>query len=831
MTRPRPAAAPTRFAAASYVAAGLFALAGSSAAAGEPAAEDAALRFFENEVRPVLVERCGDCHGPDAQEGDLRLDSLGHLLAGGASGPAVEPGDPAASLLIEAVRYESYEMPPDGKLPDREVAALEKWVALGAPWPGSDDAPPVRPKENGPRFTDEDRAWWALRPVADPPAPDGIAGWGRNAVDRFVGEKMKAAGLAPAPEANRLTLIRRVTQTLTGLPPTPTEVDAFLADGRPDAYERLVDRLLNGPAYGERWARKWLDLVRYADSDGYRNDHHRPRAWRYRDYVVDRLNADVPYDRFVKEQLAGDELFPEDPAATVALGYLRCGIYEHNSRDAVGQRDLMLDELTDATADVFLGLGLQCARCHDHKFDPLLQTDYYRLRAYFEPLLFRDGVVLATAEERAAHAAAMEPWEAATAELRAELIELEADPRARAEAAAVEKFPAAAQTDYRTPDADRTARQRQIAWLVADQVRQEYDKLGTTYIPKEDRPRHAELKAAIAAFDHLKPPPLPTARTAADAGPLAPKTVVPKKRTEVSPGPIALLGEAPAAVPVEHPAVGPGTTGRRAALADWIADPDNPLSTRVIVNRVWQSHFGRGLAPNGSDFGALGGPPSHPELLDWLTRRFLDGGWRLKPLHRLVVTSAAYRQSSSHPRAAAFEIIDPANTLYWRADVRRLDAEQVRDALLAATGGPAPAAGGPGRPHAAPVRSLYLTVTRNDREPLLDLFDLPQFFQSAAARDTTTGPLQSLYLINGEAVLARARRLAGRAAAGDPAASVRNAWRAALGRNPDARELARAVRFLREQADRAAGAGDPGRAALVDLCHVLLNSSEFLYVP
>ena len=779
------------------------------AADGAEDVEAAQHRFFENEVRPLLAEHCFSCHGEAKQEGDLRLDSRGGLLAGGWSGPAATPGEPDASLLLEAVRYESYEMPPSGQLPAESIAVLAKWVELGAVWPGSDDAPPVR--EAGSRFTDEDRAWWALQPVTDPPVPkvaDAPPGWGENPIDRFLLAAMRERGLDPAPEADRVTLIRRLTQDLTGLPPSPAEVDGFLADDRPDAYVRLVNRLLESQAYGERQARHWLDLVRYADSDGYRNDHHRPHAWRYRDYVVDRLNADVPYDRFVREQLAGDELFPGEPEAQVALGYLRAGIYEHNSREAPGQLDLMLNELTDTTADVFLGLGLQCARCHDHKFDPLLQTDYYRLRAHFEPLLFRDSVA-ATPEQKAEHAARLAEWEAATADLRAELEAIEGPARERGREKAVGKFPAEVQAIYRTPESEKTARDRQIAWFVQDQVRQEWDKIeGLGYIPAKHKPRVIELREQIAAFDELKPAPLPTARAAADAAATAPPTVVPKRGTEVDPGPIALLEPDPAPIPP----LNAGSTGRRAALADWIADPANPLSTRVIVNRVWQTHFGRGLAPNGSDFGRLGGPPTHPELLDWLVCRFLEDGWRLKPLHRRIVTSAAYRQAATHPRAAALAETDPANDWYWRADVRRLAAEQVRDALLAATGTLEPAAGGPGRGHGAAVRSLYLTVKRNGREPLLDLFDLPQFFQSAAARDTTTSPLQSLYLINSEAVLGHAARLAARAAADTDEASVRNAWRFALGREPDTGEVALGVRFLREQAGRIGGAsGSPAR--------------------
>ncbi|MFH5804040.1 DUF1549 domain-containing protein [Alienimonas sp. DA493] len=781
--------------------------------------EAAKARFFENEVRPLLAKRCFECHGEEKQEGELRLDAMNHILAGGWSGAALERGKPDDSLLMEAVRYESYEMPPGGQLPAAEIAVLERWIELGAPWPGAEDSPPVRPaSERGPKFTEEDRAWWALQPVTEPEVPATKGDWGRNEIDRFLLAEMERRGLTPAPEADRRTLIHRLTQDLTGLPPTPEEVDAFVADDSADAYDKLVERLLASDAYGERWGRHWLDLVRYADSDGYRADFVRPDAWRYRDYVIESFNEDKPYDTFVKEQLAADELYPEDVDVQVALGYLRHGIYEYNSREAPGQRELMLNELTDTTADVFLGLGLQCAKCHDHKFDPLPQTDYYRLRAFLEPVLFRDDVPLATEEEQAAHAEAMREWEEATADLRAQLEEIEGPARERGQRKAVERFPEDVQAIYHTPDAEKTAYDRQVHWLVHDQVLFEWERLDN-HIPSELKPKAVELRKKIAEFDHLKPAPLPTGRIAGDADAVAPPTIVPKRKIEVQPGKIALLSEEPMEIePPRHegkplPGVnGHGTTGRRAALANWIADPENPLSTRVIVNRVWQGHFGRGLAPNGSDFGRLGGPPSHPELLDWLVVRFLDEGWRLKPLHRLIVTSAAYRQAATHPHAAAYAGIDPQNDWYWRADVRRLAAEQVRDALLFVTGSLQEKDGGPGAGHSTPVRSVYLQVKRNSREPLMDLFDLPQFFISASARDTTTSPLQSLYLINSDAVLGHASKLASRVSAeagsDEEAALAAVAWRAVLGREPTDGELATCVEFLREQTRRAKEAAE-----------------------
>jgi hypothetical protein len=341
-----------------------------------------ALAFFEKEVRPVLVNRCFECHGPEKKKGGLRLDFPEAISAGGDSGAVVVPGDADASLLIQAVRRTDHdlEMPPKKALPPQEVAALEKWVTQGAPWPET-GAP--RPASANDRFTEKERAWWAIQPVSHPVPPTPQGPWARNEVDQFVQAQLTTAGLAPAPEASRAELIRRASYDLLGLPPTPEQVRSFEADPRPDAWERLVDELLESPRYGERWAQHWLDVVRWAESDGYRQDAYRLEAWPYRDYVIAAFNEDKPYDVFVKEQLAGDEIDRENPHVLVATAYLRNGIYEYNQRDVRMQRELIVQELTSLTSEAFLGLGLGCAQCHDHKFDPLLQKDYYAMQSFF----------------------------------------------------------------------------------------------------------------------------------------------------------------------------------------------------------------------------------------------------------------------------------------------------------------------------------------------------------------------------------------------------------------------------------------------------------------
>ena len=771
----------------------------------EFSAED--LTFFESKVRPLLVDRCYECHSEAKQKGELRLDARELILAGGESGAAVVPNNPAESLLLQAVRFESFEMPPSGKLPDAEIAILEEWIRRGAPWPKS-DGKPVATSHGEKGFTDEDQAWWALQPLRDHAAPEIENDvWSRNEIDRFVLKQMTSHQLTPAPEADRATLIRRLSFDLIGLPPSPAEVAEFEANTSPDAYEKLVDQLLERPQYGERWARHWLDVVRYADSDGYRIDHYRPDSWRYRDYVIQSLNSDKPYDRFVQEQLAGDELFPDSPDALVATGYLRHWIYEYNNRDARGQWDLILNEITDTTGDVFLGVGLQCAKCHDHKYDPILQKDYYRLRAFFEAIRPDDKRVVASTAEQNRHAEQLKQWEQATAEIREQIAALEAPYRTKAKQDAFEKFPADIQELLKAEDAKRTPHEQQIFEIAWRQVDYEYDGLDNR-IKGDDKEKLLVLRRELATYDGLKPKALPTALVVTDVSNEAPVTKIPKRKTEVGPGILSILNPDE----MEIPAISPQqtTTGRRAALARWVTQPDNPLSTRVIVNRIWQGHFRRGLAQNASDFGTLGGPPTHPELLDWLTLRFVRGGWGLKDLHRLIVNSATYRQAAEHSHMAEYQLTDPLNREYWRFSTRRLDAEQIRDAILAASGQLDLTPGGPGVQSDVPRRSIYLRVMRNERDSLLDVFDLPLFFSSTSSRDTTTSPVQSLLLFNSQIMMNHGAKFAasllstqsGVLSSQPTSSQITALWERAFGREPSESELRDAEQFLGEQQQR-----------------------------
>ena len=775
--------------------------------AHRPTAEQT--RFFEESVRPILAERCFSCHGESKQRGDLRVDSLNSLLAGGESGPALDLEHPGQSLLVEAIRYESYEMPPTGKLPDEEVAVLTRWVETGAAWPGYDGA--VRElATGGSKITDEDRAWWSFQPIADPQPPtvdDG--GWCRNEIDRFVFQSLADQGLAPAGEADRRALIRRVYFDLTGLPPTPDEVEAFVANPADDAYERLVDRLLDSSQYGERWARHWLDLVRYAESDGYRQDAFRPYAWRYRDYVIRAFNEDKPYDRFVLEQLAGDEAFPHDLDALNATAFLRHWIYEYNQRDVRTQWDNILVDITNVTGDVFLGMSVGCARCHDHKFDPILKEDYYRLKAFFTPLLPRDDLPYADGSQWNEYQRQQAEWEARTAEIRQQMAQLERPLVEAARRRAIDKFPLDIRPMIHKSPEEREPFEHQLAELSERQSRVEVRGLDfAKQLKGEALEKWLALKSQLDQFDSLKPKPLPPAFTVTDVGPVAPPTVMAgdRQQRDILPGFLTALN--PARPEIVPPPSG-NSTGRRTALARWITSPENPLAARVIVNRIWQQHFSSGLVGTTSDFGRLGDLPTHPELLDWLATRFVADGWRFKPLHRLIVLSAAYRQSALRETPQLALETDPQNRWLWRMNVRRLDAEQIRDAMLATSGELNLANGGPSVDGNQPRRSVYCKTVRNSRDPLLEVFDSADGFASTDRRHVTTTPTQSLLMLNGPWPLARARAMASRLQKlrlQSDAEFVDRAFALAYGRAPEEHQRQRALAFLAERIAEAQAA-------------------------
>ncbi len=808
----------------------LFAVCFALLAGRLPAAEPSppGLVHFEKHVRPLLEAKCVKCHGENKQEGELRLDSRASVLKGGENGPAIVAGAPGTSLLIEAVNYESLEMPPGGKLSPREIEHLTAWIAAGAAWP--DGADHLRDASEA--ITDADQQWWAFQPLKRPDIPrDAGDGWSQSPVDQFVRHRLSQADMHPAPRADEVALIRRLYFDLIGLPPTPEEIDAFLSDDAPDAWKRLVEKLLADSRYGEHWARFWLDLVRYAESDGWKADGYRPHMWRYRDYVVGAFNEDKPYPRFVQEQLAGDEMPGDDPSALAAAGFLRLGIYEYNQRDARAHWNDIINEITDVTGDVFLGMGIACARCHDHKFDPLLQKDYFQLRAFFEPLLWRDSVTAGTDEKQAEWQRRQAAWDEATQDLRTQLDALTRPYQDRVRDTVFEKFPLEIQACITKPPEARTSWDHQMAYLMQRQVADEGGG-PRKVMPKDVQANYDRLKQKLAEFDELKPRPSPVVMTVADApGEISP-TIIPQgsSGTAVGPGFLSVLANEPPSaelgiVPQED------SSGRRSALAAWIGRADNPLTTRVIVNRIWQQHFGKGIVATTNDFGHLGRRPTHPELLDWLTVAFVERGWSIKHLHRLILTSATWQQSAHHPRATEYQQRDPAGDLLWRAPVRRLKAEQIRDAMLTATGELERGFGGPSVDSTSCRRSLYVKVYRNTPDEFLHAFDMANALKSVAARIPTTTPTQSLLMINGGYTLARAQVLSTRLIENEQTPSadlLKQAFRRTWGRWPSDSELAQALEFLGRTVDQDASSID--RQRLADFCHVLLNANQFLYV-
>jgi hypothetical protein len=762
---------------------------------------------------------------------------------------------------------------------------------------------------------------WAFQPIRRPDVPQvRHAELVRTPVDAFLLARLEEKGLSFSPPAAKRDLIRRVTFDLIGLPPAPHEIDAFLADEAPDAYERLVERLLESPHYGERWGRYWLDVVRYAETAGYNADPLRPLAWKYRDYVVRALNDDTPYDRFVQEQIAGDELFPDDPQAVLGTGYTLLWPDESNASNILLARQDSLNDLTANVGSVFLGLSIGCAQCHDHKFDPLPQNDFYRLQAFFSGILRGDRAAVGTSAQLAAYHEELARWREATESLRSALHRLEFEARVKASGDRRMKFPAVVLEAIDTDPVHRTAYQRQLAFWSERQMEIKEDVV-TAALSEDQKNQRAELQKQLAEWEHNKPkPPMEVTGMIVEeltADPPATHRLAggsyDKPLEEVTPGFLSVLFPSRSA---DAPVVAPHsrTSGRRTALAHWLTDPANPLPPRVLVNRIWQGHFGRGLVANANDFGTQTPPPSHPELLDWLAAEFMNpqhqftaiapplrkggqGGagesvdktskseirnpksaipsrpWSLKSLHRLLVTSTAYRQSIEPPEADARSRsaqADPGNRLYWHFDRQRLSAEQIRDSLLSIAGlldatlyGPSVYPELPpdfsrreawkvsGNPADRVRRSIYIHSKRNLPYPLLEAFDLPDMHESCARRTQTTVAPQALMLLNSELVLSYAASFAGRLLHDNPRAElpplIQSAYGLAFGRPPTGDEVAAAERFIARQQSLIESERAPGRplllprpfpkfldpslaAALSDFCHALMNANEFVYI-
>ncbi len=724
--------------------------------------------FFRKEVAPLLKQKCWKCHGEESsQRGGLALMSREDVLRGGDSGPAVSLDEPADSLLLEAIRYESYEMPPDGKLTDEQIAVLERWVRSGVPWePGRERA--RRRSENAgsvqQRIRDS-RGHWAYQPIGDPRPPDVSAPRIENAIDAFVWQRLGEKGLELSDPAEKTALLRRAYYGLIGLPPDPATVRAFLRDDSPRAFEKIVDRLLASPQYGEHWGRHWLDLVRYAETNSYERDAAKPFVWRYRDYVIRSFNEDKPYDRFIREQLAGDELFPDSDDALIATGFYRLGIWDDEPVDRRQSLYDQLDDVVSTTGQVFLGMNIGCARCHEHKIDPIEQADYYRFLAFF------NGVT----------------------------------PYGIRDAKSVARFSLRPLPSQRGGSGE-TGEPNQV--------------LCVTEIGSQPRVTHVLIRGSARA-----------------------------EGAEVRPGFPRVLGAESPVLPT--PPAGATSCGRRSVLANWIASADNPLTARVIVNRIWQYHFGRGLVRTPNDFGVSSPPPTHPRLLDHLARQLIAGGWRLKRIHRMILLSATYRSAAVHDDRAAR--LDPANDWFWRFPSRRLQAEAIRDSILAVQGDlnlemsgpsvftamPAAVLAGQSRPGSgwgrSPAgqqvrRTIYVHIKRSLILPVVAAFDGADTDTSCPERFVSTQPTQALLMLNSDFLQQSSRRFAAdlqRAAGTDRTACVREGlWRVTQ-RPPTDAEVARGVAFLERMTERH---GVSPEEALRYYCLLLLNLNEFLYL-
>ncbi len=719
-------------------------------------AADAPVSFL-HDVKPLLARRCFPCHGPNTHEGGLRLDKPDAALAELDSGlHAIVPGHVDESALVARITAtdEDERMPPEGKpLALNEINALKQWIAAGAKW---------------------EKHWAFVPPKRQTPPDVKNSAWVQNPIDAFILAGLEQTGFDPSPPADKRTLARRAYFGVTGLPPTNEQLAAFLNDDAPDAWPRLVDSLLASPHFGEQWARHWLDLVRFAETNSFERDGLKPNAWKYRDYVIRSFNDDKPYDQFVREQLAGDELDQVTDDSMIATGYYRLGTWDDEPADPLQARYDDFDDIISTTSQAFLGLTVGCARCHDHKIDPIPQADYYGLLAFFadvtpyadtgerDPARFSQWV-MSKPEERARRAALHEKADHINKEMQ------------EIEKVGIGRMSPGEQEVARTPDRDR---------LLKDKLEQHLN------VSERTQYQEASERYKTAREEIKKLPPLESALALAKCDPHPEPTHILLRGNPHVPGEIvephfpALFGDAPPNI--SAPKGDAHSAGRRRVLAEWITSPRNLLASRVIVNRVWQHYFGRGLVRTANNFGELGTPPTHPELLDYLALWLVDHDWQLKPLHRLILTSNAYRMSfTGNPHALA---IDPTNDLLWRFDMRRLTAEEIHDATLITSGEFNPKMLGRGyyptlapevlatqsrpgdgwgysKPHDQARRAIYAHVKRSLLPPLLTAFDFPDVDATCEARFVTTQPGQALAMLHGDFLNDQAGKLAKRVTA------------------------------------------------------------------
>ncbi|TWU03185.1 DUF1549 domain-containing protein [Neorhodopirellula pilleata] len=776
---------------------------------------------FTQDVQPILAKHCYACHGPDVAEGGLRFTDAEAALAETESGAfAIVPGDVEASHLIARITSDDeYEqMPPEGdRLTAAQIQTLKTWIEQGATW----------------------NKHWAFEPMKQsaPPKVDADE-WNANPIDAFIYDSLAQANLKPNPPADRATLIRRAFYDLTGLPPTAEQVQSFVNDPDPKAFERLVDELLQSPHYGEQWGRHWLDLVRYAETNSYERDGVKPNAWKYRDYVIKSLNDDKPYDQFVREQLAGDELDEVTVETLTATGYYRLGIWDDEPADPLQARFDEFDDIITTTGQAFLGLTINCARCHDHKIDPIPQTDYYGMLAFLADI---------TPWGRRGNNNENNQIDVSTDEVN-RLYQENDDQRRKLESE-MREIEQAGIVKMSAPDQRATeGNQRERDRVLRDKLKDNLS--GQQWSQYQELKQQFETVKDAAA----KLPPRENVMGLAVCNPRPGQTFVLFRGNPHSPAdPVvpqfpSIFDETVPEIPEPEPDA--RSAGRRRVLADWITSPENRLTARVMANRIWQFHFGRGIVRSSNNFGQLGVPPTHPELLDWLGHRLIDEGWKLKSMHRLIMNSRAYQMSSQAIEPAVSQ--DPNNDLFWRYDPRRLRAEEVRDSMLASAGvlnrktyGPsfyeklsAEVLAGQSRPgdgwgdspqQQRDRRSLYIHVKRSLLTPLLTAFDFPDPDLTCEERFATLQPGQALALLNGDFAHSQASRLAESigAAETDNVAVVERTIFAALQRSATAEEVSRGDRLIQSLIDEH---GLSRSRATQLYCLSVLNWNEFLFL-
>ena len=808
-----------------------------------PAFSSDQIEVFEKEIVGILEANCLKCHGGASPKGGLDLTSRESILKGGESGAAVDLSSHTDSVLLKAINYDGYEMPPTGQLSPKQIETLTNWVKGGLAW--SKDGKPIHfeaPRE-APKVNDETKKFWSFQPVRKPPTPSVAGNWPKTDIDGFILHQLQAKGLAPNPRAEPAELVRRAYYDLTGLPPAPEVVAAFVADPSPAAWSKLIDQLLESPHYGEQWGRHWLDLVRYAETNSYERDGAKPFVWRYRDYVIESFNADKPYNQFITEQLAGDEMPNKTPDSIVATGFYRLGRWDDEPADPELAYYDDLDDIVTTAGQSLLGLSINCARCHDHKIDPIPQKDYYSLVAFFrgvrrygnrsgESVMENSVTQIDRPEVSSLH-------EAAVARHNEEMKNVERE---------IETIEAKVKPDFLGVENDEFA-------FEVNRVRLIEKRKGGLLTENEVNHYRGLTHHRQRLRDNLPTGMAQALCVKEDLAGMKPTYVLLRGNPgshgdEVQPAFPSVLS--PPVAEIAPPAEGAVSSGRRTALAKWMTDPANPLTSRVMANRIWQFHFGRGIVRTTSDFGFQGSKPTHPELLDWLAAKFVEEGWSMKAMHRLIMNSAAYQMSSRGREEALAK--DATNDHFWRFDMRRLSSEEVRDSILWANGtlsedrmfGPSvftkipdevkagqsqPGSGwGVSSPEDEARRSIYVHVKRSLLDPILESFDMADTDQTCPVRFATTQPTQALGLLNSQFINDQAKLFSDMIAEQQPEsleAQVKLALQRVSQREPSQEDVNRGLKLI-DSLQKENGMSLEQARKYFSL--VALNLNEFLYL-